>query len=385
MKREMHLAINTLFLIPGEVGGSETYFRETVRAIAKHHSDIRLTLFTNLENDASMRELLSDYTETRFERLNFRATNRYARIIREQTELPRRVTKSGCDILWSPGYTAAVMAPCPQALTIHDMQYKRFPEDLTWLARLTTHLLVQAGVRRCKVILTPSEFARQEVAQFTGANPDRLRVTPEAADPAFAATPPGPGGSPRLAALLNGAGPYVLTVGHSYPHKNLHALVEAFDAICESREHRLVIVGKARLGEPRLQEALRNAKHTERVVRLSGVAFEDLVLLYQGAALFAFPSLYEGFGLPVLEAMTAGTPVIAAREASIPEVGGDSITYFDPNTPGDLERMLNTVLDMAPAQLDAIVSAAREHARGFSWQKTAAATVDALRSIVAGQ
>ena len=185
--------------------------------------------------------------------------------------------------------------------------------------------------------------------------------------------------------MLNGAGPYVLTVGHSYPHKNLHALVEAFDAICESREHRLVIVGKARLGEPRLQEALRNAKHTDRVVRLSGVAFEDLVLLYQGAALFAFPSLYEGFGLPVLEAMTAGTPVIAAREASIPEVGGDSITYFDPNTPGDLERMLNTVLDMAPAQLDAIVSAARERARGFSWQKTAAATVDALRSIVAGQ
>jgi glycosyltransferase involved in cell wall biosynthesis len=139
----------------------------------------------------------------------------------------------------------------------------------------------------------------------------------------------------------------------------------------------------ARLGAPLLQGALQRAKHRDRVARLAEVRFSDLVRLYQGAVLFVLPSLYEGFGLPVLEAMAAGTPVVAAREASIPEVGGDAITYFDPAAPGDLDRKLSDVLDMDAVSLDTLVARARERSRLFTWQKTADATVDALRSIAA--
>jgi glycosyltransferase involved in cell wall biosynthesis len=282
-------------------------------------------------------------------------------------------------VLWSPGYTAPLRAPCPQVVTLLDMQYKRYPEDLSVMARVTAELLVQQAARRCQRILTLSEFSKQEILRFTRAVPERIVVTPLAADPVFAERPPEEEDGTRLRRLLPSGAPYVLCVANTYPHKNVHALVEAFGQLPARFPQRLVLVGKPRRGEGAVRRALRALPAGRQVVRVAGLAAEDLAALYRRADLFLFPSLYEGFGLPVLEAMAAGTPVIAARAAAVPEVGGDAVCYFD-GSAAELCTRIEHLLTLSDAERRAIAAAGQRQAAGFSWERTAARTVEVLQA-----
>ena len=150
----MKIGVNTLFFIPKEVGGTETYLTEVLREMATLSGPDQFILFTNRENDGHLRRLLSAYPNVSFHCLPVRAMNRYARILAEQTILPLKVAQAAVDILWSPGYTAPFFVFCPQVVTIHDMQYKRYPEDFGVIARWTTALLVSMAIRRCRRIIT---------------------------------------------------------------------------------------------------------------------------------------------------------------------------------------------------------------------------------------
>ncbi|TFG89572.1 MAG: hypothetical protein E4H15_09070 [Syntrophobacterales bacterium] len=172
----MRIGVNTLFLIPGEVGGTETYLREVLLAMAKSFVDVEWVLFTNRENDGYLRRIFGEFPQFAFHPLPLRAMNRYARIIREQIDLPFRVAVSRVDVLWSPGYTAPFFVPCPQVVTIPDMQYRRYPEDLTFPARIATDILVRMAVKRCRCILTISEFSRREILTFTHAREETVRA-----------------------------------------------------------------------------------------------------------------------------------------------------------------------------------------------------------------
>lgn len=374
----MRVAVNTLFLIPGEVGGSETYTLETLAALARHCPDLALQVLSNRENDALMRARLGAFRQVEVHALPVRAANRYARIVAEQTLLPSALRRLRPDVLWSPGYTAPWWAPCPQVVTIHDMQYRRFPEDLRPLARWTTHVLVSQAARRCDRILAVSEFARDEVVRFTSARPERIEVTPEAVDPAFADRVPAEELAQRVRGATGGEGPYLLTVSNTYPHKNVAALVEGFGQVEGGVPHRLVVVGRPRLGEPAVQAACARLADPARVVRRERVERRDLVALYQGAAAFVFPSLYEGFGLPLLEAMMAGAPVIATGCASIREVAGACAVWAPEGRAASLAAAVREVLGWPADQRAAWVSRARAHASRFTWEATARATAAAL-------
>lgn len=373
---DWHLGINTLFLIPGRVGGSERYFMETLRALLPLHPG-PCTLFTNRENDAVLREVFKGCPgNLRFDGLGFRAENRPRRILREQFQLRRRVRRAGCDALWSPGYTACLLTRCPQVVTIFDLQYRRFPEDFTPVARLATRVLVSRAARHCRSILTTSDFSRTEIVRVLGVPPDRIAVTYAAADATFGAPPP--------AAALVPPAPYLLCVSNSYPHKNLPALVRAFDAIAGRMPHRLLLVGGPGRGEAELVAAIRDARHGGRIERRAGLADADLAACYRGADLFVLPSRYEGFGLPVLEAMQAGVPVVTTRGGALAEVGGAAATFADPDTPGALAEAIVQALSRTPAEREAVIAAGRRHAAAFTWQRTAAVTYAALREAVAG-
>ena len=369
-----HLGVNTLFFIPGKVGGTETYLIETLRAMLPL-AQARVTLFTNIENDGPLRACFGDDPRVRFEQLAFRAENRCQRILREQVQLPARVRRAGCDVLWSPGYTACLFARCPQAVTIHDMQYRRFPRDLSPLGWLTTHVLVTAAAWRCRTILTVSAFSRCEIVRLLPVSPDRVQVTLEAAAAAFADTPDD--GAP------DGRPPYLLCVANSYPHKNLPSLVRAFDAVADSIPHRLVLVGRPGRGERELTRAIATARHRDRLERRSGLAAAELAGLFRHAALFVLPSRYEGFGLPVIEAMRAGVPVVAANCASLPEVGKEGPLYYDPDEPRGLERALLQALAWAPGERAERVAIGRRRAATFTWERTARLTLDALLALCA--
>lgn len=375
----MRIGINTLFLIPGEVGGSQTYLCETLRAWRALAGNDTFVLFTHRENDASLREQFSADARTEYVKLPFRASNRYARIVREQTELPIKAARQNLDALWSPGYTAPFALRLPQCVSILDMQYRRFPQDLSPLARWTTHGLVQAGARRASRILTISEFSKSEIARYTSAHPDRIDVSPLAANPAFATRLPDNRRQDMIERLIPARKtPYLLCVANTYPHKNVESLVQAFGLLHSACPHRLVLVGKERRGEPAVKKALTALPDPSRVTRLARVSDEDLVALYQGCSVFVFPSLYEGFGLPVLEAMMAGAPVVAADIPTTREIGGSWPWICDALAPSSLANAIQAALNEPEPPRAERLQAARAHANSFTWEKTAALTRQAL-------
>ncbi|MEI6564999.1 MAG: glycosyltransferase family 1 protein [bacterium] len=375
------IGVNTLFYIPGEVGGTETYLRQTLRAMAEQVSGDRLVVFTNLENEGVLKADLAAFPEVVFVPLKFRAMSRPQRIIREQIELPGKVKASGVDVLWSPGYTAPVLASCPQGVSIHDMQYKAFPQDLGFFARLMTDILVKAAARRCDRIIAGSRFSRDEIVKHTSARAGKVEVVAMAASPMFSEPLPEERRRALVGRLIPFEKPYLLCVAATYPHKNVQAVVTAFGKLMPSIPHNLVLVGNARLGEPEVQKALYSLADPSRVIRLRKLTEVELVALYQGCEMVVHPSRYEGFGLPVLEGLMAGVPVVTTRCASIPEVGGEVALYFDPGDPAALPAAIREVLGWSTAERQARIKKGRDFAKAFSWSTTAAGTLKILRGI----
>lgn len=378
----MKIGVNALFMIPGEVGGSETYLRRTLAAAAKTHPQHEFVVFTNNENRNSLaRELMTMQNVTLLD-MHVSATSRARRVFCEQTTLPRVIDANGIDVLWNPGNTAPYFARCPQVTTIYDMQYIHFPEDFSRLGLFFTKRLTRRSMKRSDAVLTISEFSRQEITRFSETPFDKIRVTPLSADEEFSTPLPGEFIAERAMVLAHCAEPYLLMVANSYPHKSLETGVRAFGKICREFPHRLVIIGKPRLGEAAVAEAIEELPEQGRVVRLNYVMRQDLVALYQGAALFVFPSKYEGFGLPVLEAMCAGIPVVTTREGAIPEVGGDAVAYAEAGDADSLAAAMRNVLSLDAAARSAWVEKARVRASKFSWEATARETIAVCEELV---
>ena len=379
----MRVGVNTLFLIPGEVGGTETYLCETLRAIAKQSPQVvDLILFTNRENDRLFREMLCGYSQVEFQKLNFFARNRYMRIIREQIELPFRTKSAHLDLLWSPGYTAPFICSCPQIVTIHDMQYKRHPEDLRILPRLMTDILVRISGKRSNAVITDSNFSKNEILRHISIASELVHVVPLGVNISFSTMHSEQIMHKKISHIVDTRKGYLLCVANSYPHKNVHTLVNAFDRILSEIPHQLVIVGKPGQGEGCLQEALETFPEPWRVTRLSHVSWEELIALYQGASLFIFPSLYEGFGLPVLEAMMARVPVVTTQCGSIPEVGGDSVCYSDHNDLTDLAHKICQMVNLESIQKEDWIRRAELRAAKFRWNRTAEETIRCFQDVL---
>jgi alpha-1,3-rhamnosyl/mannosyltransferase len=249
------------------------------------------------------------------------------------------------------------------------MQYKRFPQDLGFVARWTTEVLVQMAARRADHILTISEFSKREILELTRANADHITVTPLAADPAFSVPVAGEAEVPK---------PYLLCVANSYPHKNVDQLIRAFTELEEAIPHTLVWIGKPRLGEGAVQKALSGLRNPKRVVRLSGLRRSELIRLYQQADLFVFPSLYEGFGLPVLESFLAGAPIVANPCGSITEVGGGVIEFVTCISDAGWAETITRVLTWPSEERRSRVNAGFNRAAGFHWESCAGMTIAVL-------
>lgn len=347
----MHVGINTLFLIPGEVGGSETVLRAILDELVRLDSTLRLTLFTNRENHHS------------FEAFNrvpipVAAKSRVRRIWAEQTSLPRAVRRAGVDVLYSPGYTGPLRVGCPHVVCLHDVLYKAFPAGFSFSQRLAHKLLVGPAARRASRVTTVSAFSKEEITVRLRVPEERIVVAPNAVGEIFSSLQP-----------CSQSRPFVLCVANSYPHKNLGRLVAAFSRIADRIPHELVLVGRKRSGEPPIRP---------RVRRIERVSLEELAGLYQGCAAFILPSFYEGFGLPALEAMAAGARVLVSRAAALPEVCGAAGTYFDPHDDSAIANVLLEVLSESAEVRQQHIEAGRLQAAKFTWKAAAEKTLEAL-------
>jgi glycosyltransferase involved in cell wall biosynthesis len=291
-----------------------------------------------------------------------------------QLVLPWILRRLRPDLVHFTNYLAPLACPVPYVVSVHDMSMTLFPQCHTAKKRLLTASLVPAVARGARMVLTPSEATRRDVVRLLGMDPRRVRVVPYAHGPSFAPASEGP---ERLASAYGIEPPYFLYVGTLEPRKNLARALRAFRAAGDSLPgHRFVLAGQRGW---KCDDVLREAQASGGHVVLPGyVAERDLPLLYTHAAALVYPSLYEGFGLPIVEAMACGTPVVTSRGSSLEEVAGGAALLVDPLDEADIARALRAVA--GDAHLAACLRArGRERAATFDWTRTARATAEAYR------
>jgi glycosyltransferase involved in cell wall biosynthesis len=364
------VGLNALHLVPGETGGSELYARRLIAALAAADDPPRLVVFAPDEAAAS---LAADPWAERVEivRVPVHARKRARRVLAEQTTLRRAVARARVDLLHNLFTTAPALPGVPQVTTILDVIYKRFPEAHKGVLTQGMRLLVPLAARRSRRVLTLSQAAKDDIVRFLRIPSGRVDVT--YLGPALHETDPVPEDELRRRLGL-GNEPIVLTVSAKRPHKNLERLFEAFLGVKAEGQPTLVVPGYPTFHEPVLRaraEALGGGAR----IRFTGWLEDELLDgLYRAASCFVFPSLAEGFGLPVLDALVRGTPTACSNASSLPEVGGDAVLYFDPMDVGEMTRSIERLLADATLR-ERLRRAGPERARRFTWERTAEATL----------
>ena len=348
----------------------ETYARELIPRLAAIE-DLELTAFVNRET-ADARE--GPWCEIPSRTVPVKARNRVEWVRGEQQHLPRMAARAGCEIVHSLASTAPLRGRFRRVTTIHDLNYKLVPEAHFGLLRLGMAVLVPASARRAHRIVVDAQATAVELQQHLRVSPRKVDVVPlgVSQEPPIAPTAE----SDLRRDLGLGRSRILLSVSAKRPHKNLMRLLEAHAQLDSSLRSVLVLPGYPTPHEADLIARVR-ALGTEDQVRFPAwVSAADLEGLYAAAAAFVFPSLHEGFGLPVLEAMRRGVPVACSDCSTLPEVAGDAALLFDPYDKGSIRAALEEVLGDESLR-ERLSAAGRARASQFTWEATAEGTVAA--------
>jgi glycosyltransferase involved in cell wall biosynthesis len=367
----LHIGLNLIFLVPGETGGMEVAARELIPALVKAAPDVRFTAFVNREAAAAGGGPWGDILPTVTVPVN--ARNRIQWVLGEQLHLPRLAAREGVDLLHSLASTAPARGRFRRVVTVHDLIYARFPEAHAGIRDLGMRVLVPLAVRRSHRVIVDSQSTSRDLVELLGTPEDRIDVAPLGLG-AVKRSEPLP--EPELRLRLDlGDRAVVLSLSAKRPHKNLLALIGALALIPAERRPLLVLPGYATAHEGALRERAHTLGLTNDVRFLGWLSAEELEGLWNLAAAFVYPSLYEGFGLPVLEAMARGVPVACSNASSLPEVAGDAAVMFNPRDETAIASAVEQLLsDRAAAERLRVLGL--ERAREFTWQRTAKLTLD---------
>ena len=369
----MLIALNLLYLIPGVVGGTETYATSLIHALAKADTDNEYVVFVN-KGAADLDITPGD----NFRRVvcPFIALRRIVRYSWEQGVLPLQLRRERADVVHSLGYVAPLAAHGPHVVSVHDLNYLGHQGRRTAAGRRAFRFFVEASVRRAAHVITISEFSRTEIVKNLSVDEDKISVIHLAGrDDADTGTTARAG--PSAAGAM--AAPYIMAFGSLSAHKNLARLVAAFDKISDVVAHSLVLVGH--LPENPVFRAELERGGSDRVKFTGYLPEEEVQALIRSASLFAFPSLYEGFGMPILDAQHAGVPVACSAAAALPEVAGEGACLFDPYSVDAIADALKVCLLDMDLRRDLVDKGYRNAAR-FSWDKTARETLAVYSAVV---
>ena len=279
----------------------------------------------------------------------------------------------GCDALWTPHYPIPALSRLPLAVTVHDAAPLALTDVFTGMQRAYARLMFQAVRFKAAELLFVSEFSRREFVRHAGSPRGGMTVVHNGVDGTWMECLPKPAAS----------APYFLAVGNIKPHKNLRLLCRAFAGIADKRDADLVLVGEhAGFRTSEVSTETLAALCPGRIRFTGALEQQALIDLAAGAQALVFPSRYEGFGLPPLEALAAGIPVLASDIPPVHEVCADHVRYFPPDSEERLSQALLAVLDLTPEERGARAEAGRAHARQFTWDRAAGKSAERLRRVL---
>ena len=352
----MRIGIDATLLRPDRLTGVERYALSLIRELGRL-APSELVLFARPDAPPALADL---DLETHVAPLTYR-------VAVDQAWLPLAATRAHVDLLHTLAFPTPVLWRGRSAMTVHDATPWLHPDSASLGMRVYYGPLYRQALSRAAAVFTVSDASRDDLVRAVGLPRERVHVTPNGVEPHFfdARAPDGP------------RDPYLLAVGTIEPRKNMGILLDVLRALRrEGRDLRLVIAGRQGWGQGLPVGDL------APLVRLAGPVSEgELRTLYAGASCFVMPSLYEGFGLPLAEAMAAGAPCVVSDIAALREVGGDAVRYADPLAPDTFAAAIRAVLDDR-AGAEARAAAGRERARRFRWEATAEATLRVYRELV---
>jgi len=293
----------------------------------------------------------------------------------------RAARRRELDVFWGTSFTLPVGLPqaTRKVLSIYDLVWRRYPQSMSWYNRLLSRAFTERSIRKADLIVTISGSTKHDLENELRVPAEKIRVTRLGVDAHFRPCEPAVAAR-HIAQKYKCSGNYILSVGTVEPRKNFATLIEAIGILKGQGRltHQLVVAGAKAWGKSRIAESILKWKLTERDVKFLGfIPEEDLPLLYSGAALFVFPSVYEGFGLPLVEAMACGVAIVASNTSSIPEVVEEAAWLVSPY---DSEAMAAGILRLlSDTQLRlALIERGLRRAQGFTWEATARTVLHTL-------
>ncbi len=376
MPTPRRIGVNALYLIPGGVGGTEVYLRNLLQALAQIDSRNQYFVFVNRETGDDLCPAAPNFTLVRS---SVSARLRPARLVWEQTVLPLQTARLRLDVLFSPGFSSPMVCRGRKVTVIHDLQHKRQPENFGFLERKAWDAMVWSSVQFSDALVAVSETSRQDLIDVYRADPARIHVVHHGVEPAFFDIADAREHDPTL---LSQTGlpdcRYLLAVSTIHPHKNWLRLLEAYVSLVkDGRDEHLVVAGLAGKASGDVAVRLQDPQLASRVHLLGWQPRSILVALFQSAEALVFPSTFEGFGMPVLEAMAAGVPVACSDIPPLREVAGDAALFFDPYSPERIADGIRRVLD-EPDLRGSMIARGKERAARSTWRRAAERTLAVL-------
>ncbi|WNQ10831.1 glycosyltransferase family 1 protein [Paenibacillus aurantius] len=353
--------------------GNEIYIKNVIKHLGGHDR-FEYVLFVNENYNYA-----GDFTDSSLRMTRFKSRSPFIRL---PIEFPYKINRESLDLLHVQ-YTGPFFASCPVVSTIHDISFEHYPEYFTKKEAVLLKYGVRKTAKEAAKIITVSEYSKQDIIDTYGVPEDKVAVTYNSIDTSFQVEKD----AAKVEAVRSKygiEGEYVLAVGNLQPRKNIPRLLQAYRSIRDGNPNvtdKLVIVGRKAWLFDSIFDALKGFKYIQDVIITDYVPKEDLPLLYNGAKLFVYPSIFEGFGLPVLEAMACGAPVVTSNTSCLPEIAGGAALLTDPFRTEDIAGgILKLLTDSRLRQEYSRKGLAR--AGEFSWEKTARQTMDIYASVV---
>ncbi len=360
----LRIGVNALYLIPGGVGGTEIFLRNLLDSLSRIDSSNQYVVYTNA---GTGNDLVPNAPNFRQSRQWVNANIRPARILWEQAVLPFVVRSDGLDVLLNGGFTAPLLATCPQVTFIHDMQYKRHPEYFRPIDLLFWNLLVGAAIRRSKRLVTISESARTDIREFFQLD---AAVAPLGVEQRFFDI--------ATERKTQHPEPFLLCVSTLHPHKNIELLLRAYANFRNKYpDIKLVLAGMRGFQAGPVELLMQKLSLSEHVKITGWIPREEIYRLYTRASAFVFPSLFEGFGIPLVEALAAGIPSICANLEPMKTNAGDAALTFEPTSVDELTNALLRITSDSELRMQ-LCLAGQAQAQQFRWERTAAVTLHEL-------